>query len=110
MLAQMALGEFELLILLAVRRLGDEAYGVPIRDEIVKRTGRDVARGAVYVTLDRLVRKRQLKAQMGEATPERGGRAKRYFELTPAGLKALRESLEAVDRMQQGLSLLTRRS
>jgi DNA-binding PadR family transcriptional regulator len=110
MLAHMALGEFELLILLAVRRLGGGAYGVPIRDEIQERTGREVARGAVYVTLDRLVRKRHLKAQMGDATAERGGRAKRYFELTPAGLKALRESLEAVDRMQHGLALIPRRS
>ena len=106
----MALGEFELLVLLAVRRLGDEAYGVPIRDEIEQRTARAVARGAVYVTLDRLVRKRHLQASMGDATAERGGRAKRYFALTPAGLKALKAALHAVERMQHGLSLIPRRS
>ena len=110
MLALMALGEFELLVLLAVRRLGDEAYGVPIRDEIERRTARAVARGAVYVTLDRLVRKGHLRASMGDATPQRGGRAKRYFELTPEGLKALKASLHAVERMQHGLALLPRRS
>jgi PadR family transcriptional regulator PadR len=110
MLARMALGEFELLILLAVRRLVGEAYGVPIRDEIQERTGRDVARGAVYVTLDRLVRKGHLRARMGNATAERGGRAKRYVELTPAGLKALKEALGAVERMQRGLALIPRRS
>ena len=64
----------------------------------------------MYVTLDRLVRKRHLRAHMGDATAERGGRAKRYFELTPAGLTALKESLKAVDRMQHGLALIPRRS
>ncbi len=109
MLAFMYLGEFELLILLAVVRLGDEAYGTPIRAEIAQRTNRDVARGAVYVTLDRLVRKGYLTSYLGEATAERGGRPKRYFELTSRGLKALRASLRALEHMQHGLAVLPER-
>jgi PadR family transcriptional regulator PadR len=97
------LGEFELVVLLAVLQLGDDAYGVPVRDEIVHRTGRDVARGAVYVTLDRLTRKGYLRSRLADPTPERGGRPKRYFELTARGNKALRESLAALERMREGL-------
>jgi PadR family transcriptional regulator PadR len=97
------LGEFELVVLLAVLQLGDSAYGVPVRDEIVHRTSRDVARGAVYVTLDRLTRKGYLRSRLADPTPERGGRPKRYFELTARGNKALRESLAALERMREGL-------
>lgn len=97
------LGEFELVVLLAVLQLGDSAYGVPVRDEIVHRTSRDVARGAVYVTLDRLTRKGYLRSRLADSTPERGGRPKRYFELTARGNKALRESLAALERMREGL-------
>ena len=98
------LGEFELVVLLAVLQLGDDAYGVPVREEIVRRTGREVARGAVYVTLDRLARKGYLRSQLADPTPERGGRPKRYFELTARGNKVLRESLAALERMRDGLS------
>ena len=98
-----SLGEFELIVLLAVLQLGEEAYGVPVREEILRRTGRDVARGAVYVTLDRLSRKGYLRSQLGEATAERGGRPKRYFAITARGSRALRESLAALERMCEGL-------
>jgi DNA-binding PadR family transcriptional regulator len=97
------LGEFELVVLLAVLQLGDGAYGVPVRDEIERRTGRAVARGAVYVTLDRLSRKGYVRSTLADATPERGGRPKRYFEVTPRGSKALRASLDALDEMKRGL-------
>lgn len=98
------LGEFELVVLLGVRQLGDRAYGVPVREEIVHRTGRAVARGAVYVTLDRLARKGYLRSRLADPTAERGGRPKRYFELTARGNRALRESLSALERMRDGLS------
>jgi PadR family transcriptional regulator, regulatory protein PadR len=97
------LGEFELMVLLAVLQLGEGAYGVPVRQEILRRTGRDVARGAVYVTLDRLARKGYLRSSLGEATAERGGRPKRFFEITARGSRALRESLTALERMREGL-------
>jgi DNA-binding PadR family transcriptional regulator len=97
------LGEFELIVLLAVLQLGDEAYGVPVREEIVRRTRRDVARGAVYITLDRLARKGYLRSRVGDATAARGGRPKRYFEVTATGSRALRESLTALERMREGL-------
>ncbi len=105
----MALGEFELLVLLAVVRLRDGAYGVPILENIRDRTGRDVSRGSVYVTLDRLVRKGHLTSFLAEATPERGGRPKRYYELTPAGTAALRLTNRAVNQMQRGLPLARER-
>ena len=105
----MALGEFELLVLLAVMRLRGRAYGVPVLEEICARTGRNVSRGSVYVTLDRLVRKGQLKSFLAEATAERGGRPKCYYQLTPAGAAALRETIRALNQMQQGLSVLPER-
>jgi DNA-binding PadR family transcriptional regulator len=97
------LGEFELIVLLAVLQLGEHAYPVPVRHEIVRRTGRDVARGAVYITLDRLSRKGYLRSWLGDATAERGGRPKRYFAITSKGSRALRESLAALERMREGL-------
>lgn len=97
------LGEFELVVLLAVLQLGEDAYGVPVRDEIERRTGREVARGAVYITLDRLSRKGYLRSWLADATPERGGRPKRYFAVTARGSRALRDSLEALDQMKRGL-------
>ena len=96
-------GEFEQLILLAVLRQGDHAYGVGIRDEIVERTGRSITRGALYAGLDRLEEKGFLKSRLGEPTAERGGRAKRFYELTGSGELALSGSLNAVRRMAQGL-------
>src|SRR5215813_3616237 len=85
------LGDMELLVLL---RLGKEAYGIPILDEVSARSGRDVSRATVYVALKRLEQKGLVTSRLGESTPERGGRAKRFFKLKPSGLKALRESRE----------------
>jgi len=98
-----ALGGFENLILLALAHLGQSAYGVSIRNEISSRTGRDVNIGAVYATLDRLEAKGLTSSSIGEPTAERGGRAKRYFQLTPAGASALNESCRALEGMMRGL-------
>jgi PadR family transcriptional regulator len=86
------LGDLEHLVLLAILRLGREAYGIPILDEVSSRSGRGVSRATVYVALKRLEQKGLVTSRLGESTPERGGRAKRYFRLKPSGLKALRES------------------
>jgi PadR family transcriptional regulator PadR len=93
------LGQFEELVLLALLRLGENAYGVPIRREIAERTGRDVSFGAVYTTLERLERKGYVKSWVGEPTPERGGRAKRYFRIEAPGKSALNHSLDTLSRM-----------
>lgn len=99
------LGEFEQLVLLALLRLGEEAYGVTVRREIAARTGRDTAIGAIYATLDRLEQKGFAESSLGESTSARGGRAKRYFRVTASGHAALSESLNATARMQEGLEL-----
>ena len=99
----MYLGEFEQIVLLAVLRLGDEAYAIPVREEIVARTGREVARGALYTALDRLEAKRCLGSRLGEPLAERGGRARRYYRVTPAGLAVLRASRQSLLRLWQGL-------
>jgi DNA-binding PadR family transcriptional regulator len=88
------LGDLEHLVLLAILRLGSDAYGIPILDEVSARSGRDVSRATVYVALKRLEQKGLVSSRLGDSTPERGGRAKRYFKLKPSGLKALRESRE----------------
>lgn len=97
------LGEFELLVMLAVIRLGEGAYGVPILRAIEEETGRDVAYGTVYSTLERLQKKRLLRSHLGDATPERGGRAKRYFRVTASGLRTVRETKESLTRLWRGL-------
>jgi PadR family transcriptional regulator len=97
------LGEFEQLALLAVLRLGAGAYGGTVLQEIEARAGRSVSRGALYVTLDRLEAKGHLRSRLADPTPERGGRAKRYFEVTTTGLRALQTSREALLRMWTGL-------
>jgi PadR family transcriptional regulator PadR len=97
------LGEFELLVMLTVIRLGDGAYGVPISREIEQRTGRDVAFGTVYATLERLQKKGFVRSNLGDATPERGGRAKRYFRVTGAGLRIVRETKQSLIGLWQGL-------
>lgn len=86
------MGDMEHLVLLAILRLGQEAYGITILDEVSARSGRDVSRATVYVALKRLEQKGFVSSRLGESTPERGGRAKRYYRMKPAGLKALRES------------------
>ena len=92
LVARVDLGDLEHLVLLAILRLGPEAYGIPILNEVCAQSGRDVSRATVYVALKRLEQKRLVVSRLGESTPERGGRAKRFFKLKPAGLKALRES------------------
>jgi PadR family transcriptional regulator PadR len=104
------LGEFEITVLLAVLTLEDDASGVRVLEEIGKRTGRSVARGAVYVTLDRLADKKFLNARVDKATPERGGHPRRTFKVTPAGIKQLRRSLQMIERMTAGLAPLLNRS
>ncbi len=99
------LGEFEKLVMFALLRLRENAYGVTIRQELAHRADRDIAIGAVYGTLDRLATKGFVSSRVGEATPERGGRAKRYFTVTPEGLRALRSSQEVMARMMEGLTL-----
>jgi DNA-binding PadR family transcriptional regulator len=102
-----SLGEFEQIVLLAVLRLKSEAYGVSIRSEIAARTGREPAAGALYTTLDRLEKKGLLKSRTGEPTPQRGGRAKRYYKLTASGAAAIARAQRAFRNMLQGLKLPT---
>jgi PadR family transcriptional regulator PadR len=97
------LGEFEHVVLLAVLRLGDEAYAVAIRDEIEACTGRRASRGSVYVTLDRLETKGYLESSLGDPTAVRGGRAKRYYALRPRAVTALQESRRALLQMWRGV-------
>jgi DNA-binding PadR family transcriptional regulator len=98
-----ALGEFEYLVMLAVLRLGNDAYGMRVRQEIAARTGRDVTIGAVYATLERLASKGLLAASMSDPTPERGGRAKRSFTLTGAGMEASNRARQDLASMLEGL-------
>ncbi len=98
-----SLGEFEQLVLLAILRNGDAAYGVSILEEIRARTGRSVLRPAVYVTLRRLEQKGLVRSRMGERLPERGGRARKYYRVEPAGLALLRASKAALENMWEGL-------
>jgi DNA-binding PadR family transcriptional regulator len=97
------LGEFELLVMLTVIRLGEGAYGVPISREIEQQTRREVAFGTVYATLERLQEKGFVRSNLGESTPERGGRAKRYFRVTATGLRTVQETRQILIRLWQGL-------
>jgi len=99
------LGEFEQLVLLAILRLGSDAYGMRIRREIEERAERPTSIGALYLTLERLEEKNLIESRVGEATPERGGRAKRFFTLNPSGREMLRKSLMAVRRMAKSLPI-----
>jgi DNA-binding PadR family transcriptional regulator len=99
MTTHQGLGEFEQLVLLAIVHLRGDAYGIPIVDEIERRTGRRVARAAVYVTLRRLEEKGYVSSWIGDPTPERGGKGRRYVKIELAGRRALRESRQLVDRM-----------
>ena len=96
------LGEFELYVMLALAHLGDEAYGVTIRQEIERRTGRDVAIGAVYATLSRLEEKGFVEHELSEPLPVQGGRARKYFTLTDSGDRALAHTTRMLARMMQG--------
>jgi PadR family transcriptional regulator PadR len=95
------LGEFEQVVLFAVAQV-DDAYGATIREEIERRTGRQVSAGAIYTTLDRLEARDLLTSWWGEPTPERGGKRKRHFRLEPAGREALARSWQAIRAMARG--------
>lgn len=97
------LGEFETLVLLAILRLRDEAYGMRIHLEIEDRADRQCSLGALYTTLDRLEQKGYVSSSLGEATRERGGRAKKYFQIKAAGQRALKNSYAATRKMAEGL-------
>jgi DNA-binding PadR family transcriptional regulator len=103
-----ALGEFEQIVLLAILQRGDEVYGVPIVEEIKRRTGRHVAPAAVYITLRRLESKGLITSWLGDPTPERGGKARRYVKVTRTGLDNLRAARTVIDQMWQGLDLALR--
>jgi DNA-binding PadR family transcriptional regulator len=97
------LGEFELMVLLALIRLGDDAYGVPISREIEKRSGRESALGSVYAALERLEEKGLVTSRLGDPTASRGGRAKRYFRMTAQGLRDVRQTQQALVSLWRGL-------
>ena len=97
------LGEFELMLLLAVIQLGDEAYGVPISRELERYRGRDVAVGSVYAALERLEVKGLVSSSLGDPTPERGGKAKRYFRITKEGLRQVHETRRVLTKLWQAI-------
>ena len=97
------LGEFELMILLAVIHLGDEAYGVPISRELEAHRGRDVSVGSVYAALERLEAKGLVASTLGDPTPERGGKAKRYFRVTREGLRQVHDTRRVLKQMWRTL-------
>jgi DNA-binding PadR family transcriptional regulator len=97
------LGEFEQLVLIALVRLGPDAYGATIRRDIESRTGRDLAISAVYVTLERLETKGLVRSRIGEPTPERGGRRRKHYELLPAGRRAVAHAYRTFKLMVRGL-------
>ncbi len=105
MKAALNLGEFEQLILLAILRLGENAYGVTIRVELAVRAKRAITPGAMYTSLERLEAKGLIKSRMSDPTPQRGGRAKRFVSVTAAGRQALTRARQAYDRMLDGLEL-----
>ena len=100
----MTIGEFEYLLLTAAARLGEEAYGAAIRQEIEGATKRRCSIGALYTTLDRLETKGLLKTWMGDATPQRGGRAKRMVRVTAKGVQAATAFYDAVTRVSRGVT------
>lgn len=99
------LGDLEQLVLLAVLRIGPDAYGVTVRDSIHERAARDLTLGTIYKTLARLEAKGLVSSRVGDPTPERGGRAKRYFAVTAAGQRAVRASFASLRRMAAGLDV-----
>ena len=97
---------FELMVMLALIRLGDEAYGVPISREIEEHSGHDVALGSVYAALERLRDRGFVISSVGEPTPERGGRAKKYFKITGKGMRVVQETQQTLTRLWKGLPKL----
>jgi PadR family transcriptional regulator PadR len=100
------LGEFEHIVVLALLRLGDRAYGVTVRQEIELRIGREVSIGAIYATLDRLQTKGYVQSRLGDPTPERGGRSKRFFHVSAKGMAAVNRKHRALQSMTAGLDLV----
>ena len=100
------LGNFELMVMLAVIRLGNGAYGVPISRAIEESTNREVLVGSVYATLERLEEKGLVASEVGEPTPERGGRAKRYFRITEKGLRQVRDTQGTLIKLWQDIPAL----
>ena len=98
-------GELELLVLAAVYRLGDDAYGVTIRQEVSARAGRSVSLGSAYATLGRLAEKKLVRFTISDPEPKRGGRARRFARLTPAGLRTLQHTVGSLVQMTDGLPL-----
>ena len=107
-MAKDVLGGFELKVLLAVMRLGGNAYGVPIADAIEEASGREINAGSIYITLDRLEEKGLVTTRLGESTPERGGRAKTYFHVTGHGLRAVRQAQRTLVKLWSGVPTLER--
>ena len=105
-MTEIYLGELEQIVLLAVLRLGDGAYAVPILEHIEEQTGRRIARGALYTALDRLETKGCLKSRVSDPLPERGGRSRRYFSVTPSAVRALKQSKQGLQRLWQGVESL----
>jgi len=99
------LGELEQIVMLATLRLGGDGYGVTIQDAVERATGRDLTLGTIHKTLVRLEAKGLIASHMGEAEARRGGRRKRHYEVTPAGVKLLKASINALRRMAAGLAL-----
>ena len=99
-------GGFELLVLLALIRLGEDAYGVPISEAIEESSGKDVAIGSVYITLERLESKGLASSRLGEPTAERGGRAKTYFKVTAKGLRQVRNAQRTLVSLWKGIPQL----
>jgi len=97
------LGNFDLMLLLALLRLGEDAYGVTIAEELEKQTGREVVVASVYATLERLQQRGLVTSRLGDPTPERGGRAKRYFRITAAGTREVRDARRSLMKLWQGL-------
>jgi PadR family transcriptional regulator, regulatory protein PadR len=104
------LGEFEYLLITAAARLGDDAYGAAIREEIEATTGRKCSIGALYTTVDRLETKGLFETWMGDATPQRGGRAKRMVRVTAKGVQAATDFYNAVTRVSHGASWAANRT
>ena len=100
------LTDFELMILLAILRIGDDAYGVPIAREIEQTAKRTVLLGAIYACLDRLEQNGLVASTYGDPTPERGGRAKRFFKITGKGLKAVKDTQRAFTALWSGIPQL----
>jgi len=103
-MARESMGEFEQLVLLAILQVGENAYGVPILEEIERRTGRSVSRPAVYIALRRLSAKKMVRSTLGDPTPEQGGRAKRYYQVEKAGLDQLADSRRHLLSMWDGIA------